>query len=827
MTNPPTQQDSEEEDAKGSKTFLKQQHSHDNISKDIAERSAVSTPSGAHKRMEEAPGSISNKEEVYYNISTTSANTFTEIIHPNNANNHLSLPISIIGVKSRISSPLHCCNIIQDETNTVTRSGIQNTEDTHEINNDNDCSASQEVGNTSYIQSHQNLSPKNSSLISSIILYIKQMFHDPMMSLITRHIMESSGNPRAGGTHFEDKRMLPIQNIHGCSPDNLIIVRYCGNYFDAGDENRQSRQKDEANSQPFCDESRLMVKARKYENNAAMVEQIQNVFLSSSFKVKSSKLHNLVIHIEDIHLYSHPLMIDEEKYAIELKILYDDFLESKKKKKDLDISLRQDACKIVDEIEVFLRETQSCRIHEEEKNSNDSSSHFLVSKNNKMFELYKNLINLIAYMISAEIEIYFKCASVIDKWNEISSCRKIQGFQCTSILLKKTTGRQIRREKATLIDQLMTFVIRLDEQLICNTEAFLDGQLTTLVLDNNITRSLENELKNLSNLIGVMNKMRCAYSFKLNMRMDAGIEALNSSTAIDKNELKRRAMISSERYVARLIIDDKILHSSEEQKIDWPSWKIIFNQKFNCPLQKIPKKSCIQICQSTATHNQIRYMLFNNASVDGGNQITSSSIYLSLPTHNINDKNGLSSFHECLPTHEKHVFNILGQQYDMHGVINITNMFWDKIYQQPDTNNSDINLYPSFDKQTGSGLGYLQGTIKNHLKLSPSLENAQLSSPEILSLNNHSMAFYFSGTKYSYCDAEKLQEPVRHSLIKQRRKLNCDKNNLKIPLCEIDIRPETKGRILSAQGDSSLHIKVSAKIWCALFNIICDTSNKK
>jgi hypothetical protein len=765
---------------------LFQQNSSTNCIKEEDEDADNSTTS--NPQVSKGQDKVSNHNKII-NI-TPNNSSFTEMIIPRNALDYLSVPLSSI--------PLSPSNCYRNSTS-------QDNEDARNMNetkNDNDCIGSQitapggqQTGgsnqkNDSYSPhcqtSQQLVSPM--TCVFSMAMYIKQMFHDFISDQSDIH------------SSHEERRMtscIPNSHLSGTTTHkNLVVMRNCSSLMSKQEE--ECRQKERMTCQHFCNNPKLNLKGRQYENIAA-IEQLQHVFLSKKSKGKTPKPNIFVIHLQDIQLHDHPLILDEEKHAIDLQTLYDKFLESQKKKKDLESSMSINACRIVDELVQLLRDVQSSAISEENNSNYPRTLRLLLSNKYKVTQLYKNLICSITKLISAEHTIYSNYDSVIQKWKELSLSRKIQGFQCTSLILTKIGQQQNKRRETddSISKSLLVSLIRSFEQMKDFHKALPEAIFSAI--DN--IQSLECEIESLSKMIEIMHAMRCSYCFKLNLKKDKRLQTMNSRI-MDIHQKKRLTMISSERYVARLIIDDKIVHSSCEQTIDWPSWKITFNQKFYCYLQVVPKNSCIQICHIQKQQG-IR-VLVKKELEPGKNHHCSSSIHVTIPSRSdVENENYYTSFHECLPIQKKQLFNTSWQHNNTHGEINIRT-FLDSS-NQPDIITHD---------HSSNNLKYLQGT-RYHLQSAGSIfGNAQISCPEILLLNYHSMEFCFSGTKYNYLNTDELQEPLRHSLIKQRREWKWDNsnNNTPMPLCDSDITPETRGRLLSVQGNT-MHIKVSLKLY--------------
>lgn len=805
MTDAPVKQKESEEDVQvdGNNTRPS------NISSFQQQNSSLSTANNCIiKEYEDAGAIVSNPQDEEGKVSNHNkiinvTNRFTEMIIPRNAQEYLSVPLSSIPF---LSPSNHCYgNSIVHQDNENTRNGIKN---------DNDCIGSEILGeqqteennttkNDSYSHhqtSQQQLSPIT-SCVFSMTMYIKQMFHDFFRALpnYTGCFSTSTNDQSDKHSSHEDRRMTSIQNSHssGTTHKNVVVMRHCSSLMSKEEE--ECRETDRMTCQHFSNNPKLIVKARQNENTAA-IKQVQHVILSNNSKEKNPQKPNIfVIHLQDIQLHDHPLILDEEKYAIDLQMLYDKFLESQKKKKDLESSLSITAYRIVDELVQLLREVQSSAISEEKDSNYPRTSHLLLSNKYKVTQLYKNMICSITNLISAEHAIYSNYDSVIQKWKELSLSRKTQGFQCTPLILTKITRQQQNKRRETdesLSKSLLVSLIRSFEQLKGFQKVLPEVKFSAIV-DN--IQSLECEIENLSKLIKIMDSMRYSYCFKLNLK-DKIVQTISSRIMVDTHEKKRLTMISSERYVARLIIDDKIVHSSCEQTVDWPSWKITFNHKFYCHLQMVPINSCIQIC-----HIQKQGMrgLVEKKLAPGKNHHHSSSIHFSIPSRSdVENKNDCTSFGEdYLPIQEKQVFNISWQHNDAHGEISIRT-FLDSS-NQPDIITHD---------HSSNNLRYLQGTRYHLQSAGSTIGNAQVSCPEILLLNYHSMEFYFSGTKYNYLNTEELQEPLRHSLIKQRREWKWDNNNnIPIPLCDSDITPNIRGRLLSIQGNT-MCINVSFKL---------------
>ena len=69
---------------------------------------------------------------------------------------------------------------------------------------------------------------------------------------------------------------------------------------------------------------------------------------------------------------------------------------------------------------------------------------------------------------------------------------------------------------------------------------------------------------------------------------------------VTKEEKLRRKRITSERYFARLLVNGHVVGDTKAEQLQWPSFTIDLNHRFNCKMSQKPSEICIQIWKSSS-----------------------------------------------------------------------------------------------------------------------------------------------------------------------------------------------------------------------------------
>ena len=162
-------------------------------------------------------------------------------------------------------------------------------------------------------------------------------------------------------------------------------------------------------------------------------------------------------------------------------------------------------------------------------------------------------------------------------WEDVLRARENAEFVCTDVdieIMPVAIGGEFDADVKKLLDAIsslhsMTF----DPQSNISIAKTLDA--VEMILQNNLDY----------------------YKNKLNL-IKTGNVAHNKS--YPKEEKLRRKSISSERYFARLLIDNHTVGDTRRARIDWPSFSISTSHCFRCNLSEYPGKLCIQVFFASA-----------------------------------------------------------------------------------------------------------------------------------------------------------------------------------------------------------------------------------
>jgi hypothetical protein len=449
---------------------------------------------------------------------------------------------------------------------------------------------------------------------------------------------------------------------------------------------------------------------------------------------------NLVVKIQQLEWYNHPHFLPEERYAIELKQAYCVFQ---------DIQGRA-------EFEFFLKKAVAiiCKMEKlvnhvggEESKEDPSASTCTQDERNA---LYAEIEFSISKLVSIEQQAYTAYASVLQKWCDVCSARTGQGFNCTSISLGK------RRQEDTIIHDECSIVINqlfdsLDRMSIWIRDMLVGGQGT------------DDKVKTFVQLVEGVNSSR---SSRLHLVLTS--EKYDTGSGIMRNtrELRRRQLIETDSYVAKLIMNGRLVGSTSAQNIDWKSWTVSFNHTFQCTMMRIPSSCCIQLFQRS----------FGGILPD----TYICSIFVSFPGCNGKSCGDPSLVSILAPKKGMYHFQSSDLVNNMDGVLEVETMW---IEVPPNPNRIGQPDYPMVD--TSYEKHHLQGTIT---RLS-SITNTNFSRASTMALNDDSMSFRMSGTRHSYLNPHRFQEPVRHHLIRQREMSGS--NRTSVPLSEADNSQDT------------------------------------
>ena len=467
---------------------------------------------------------------------------------------------------------------------------------------------------------------------------------------------------------------------------------------------------------------------------------------------------NLVVKIQQLEWYNHSHLLPEEKYAIELKRTYRSF-EEIQGRREFEHVLRK-AMAIMLKIEKLINHVDG----EESKGDGIAST----SNQDGISALYKEMIFSIYKLVSIEHQVFTAYASILQKWHAICGARIGQGFHCTSITLgKRQKEDTVMHDKCSLvINQLFD---SLDRMSTWNGDILVGNQ------------GSGNEVKTLVKLMEVVDSTR---SSRLHLVLTFENDDTVSGIVRNARELRRRRMVESERYVAKLIVDGRLVGSTSAQNIDWQSWTVSFNQTFQCSMMRVPSSCCVQICQRSFMG------LLPDKCI--------CSMFISFPGCDGKPSVNPSMFPMLAPKRGLYHFQSTKLAYDIEGAVEVETM-WIEVtptcnrIRQPDylvANTSDEKYQ-------------LQGTITKHSN------DMHTSCPtsSTMALNHDSMSFRMWGTRHSYLNPHRFQESVRHYLI--RRQEASGSNRTSVPLNEADNSQDTMKSILADRKSRYRHDDVS------------------
>jgi len=425
----------------------------------------------------------------------------------------------------------------------------------------------------------------------------------------------------------------------------------------------------------------------------------------------------LIVAIRHIGISHHPLFVEEEKHAVDLMHLFEKFKDLNEKR-DVEYYCKKIAA-IVSKLSAMRKQVSK----EDEEKSDDRSSTVC---NNKVHNLYDDIMSYVSKMISTEDEIYNVYISILKKWTQVSEAREQQGFQCTTVSLTKKSSRSS-----------MIYNNGVD---IESLQASMDDMISWIgdILPANaaVNRNYQQELKS---IIWMMQVIHSARSSQFDLALAHGDESTLSNIANFTDEQKRRGLVGSEKYIAKLFVNGAFVESTGATSIDWPNWSIDFNQTFCCSLCSEPTVTCVQIYRR-------RLMGF------APDELVCST-FLAVPGSTT--RLDFCSLHMLAPSVESYRF----QNAMLRGEIEVS-LEWQR---------SDVVAQQSGDRpniDTGINLRRLQGT-RTHPTIHD-MKKGNFSASAQISLNEHSMSFRMPGTRFPFTNSQRFQEPLRHYLIKQR-----------------------------------------------------------
>ena len=476
----------------------------------------------------------------------------------------------------------------------------------------------------------------------------------------------------------------------------------------------------------------------------------------------------LVVGIRQVTISNHPHFLAEERQAVELERMHHK-LTALSEKRDVEYFCSRLSA-IIYKLLAMRENSKASKSKGEEKADDLVAS----GVEHEIHVLYNDMIGCVSKMVSSEHEIYSTYLSILKKWQELCKSRKQQGFQCTTISLsKKRDGPSMMNHDDG--DNINALIVSMESML-----PWIRDILPTAALDH------QEEIKTVMWMIRVVDSTR---SSRRDLILASGDESDISNIANFTVEQKRRDLLRSERYVAKLIVNEELVDSTDVKIIDWPAWKIDFSQEFHCSLSSVPSLACVQIYRRRLMGVvPDEFVCSTFVAVPGaGSTIDFSSLCLVAPFED--------SYH----------FDGRGQSGRLSGSLDIS-VSWDKGLKSTKGWTGDETA-PRVDST--SQKRHLQGT-RSALTDSGSNIVRQFSSLTQMSLNDYSMCFTMPGTRYSFLNPLRFQEPVRHYLIKQRGANRSDVSS--IPLDESNISTDTIKSLIADRKSRYRSDDVSAPV---------------
>lgn len=400
---------------------------------------------------------------------------------------------------------------------------------------------------------------------------------------------------------------------------------------------------------------------------------------------------------------------------------------------------------------------------------------------NITFDDVQNKLNEIA---SVEHEIHSGYMSIIQKWKDLKTLRTNQGFQSTTIMLEKEAIEDIDslndiKQSLTLLESKRSWLLQHLSRSSNDTAGHRDyrEELMTLLWTGNVIVSTEstrydihiikNDIKHLTNI------------------------------ALYPLEQKRRSLLQGEKYFVRFIVNGYVVLQTKVHEITWPSWTLKLNERVICNLSKFPDYINVQIFRR-------RFGLLSDEFI--------SETALACPGKEISDDaNQLKMLSE---TEASSTFTSNSKSRNVRGEVNYT-MAWTMAEEYP---NSSLDLalvgVPPLRAQRIVG--------QRHNKLSPNrrIQSSSCDSIEDLTfslLSRYATAFRVPGTKHLYMNNGRVQESLRHYMIRQReyRHPGC---NDEIPLLDSDLSVKDRNRLIAEKDRIMNYEEVSIWIVFTIFH---------
>jgi hypothetical protein len=488
-----------------------------------------------------------------------------------------------------------------------------------------------------------------------------------------------------------------------------------------------------------------------------MKENDEEMFESSSIEIDKdssrtkSKL-NLAIQLDSIVFHEHYHFNEEERLAHSL-------CEQMKRFHDLKESGKK---------EYFIS-----RLVALTKSIEDCSNRCLHLDINIPFDDVQNTLNEIA---SVEHEMHSGYMSIVQKWKDLKTLRTNQGFQSTTVMLEKVTIEDI--DSLNDIKQSLT--------LLESKTSWLLQHLSRTSNDSE-HRDYEEELMT---LLWTGNVIVSTVSTRYDIHIIKNDSKHLTNIALYPSEQKRRSLLQGEKYYIRFILNGYVVLQTKVNEITWPSWTLKLNERVICSLSKFPDYIHVQIFRR-------RFGLHSDEFI--------SETALACPGQEISDDaNQLTMLGE---TEASSTFTSNSKSRNVCGEVNYM-MAWTIGEEHP---NSSLDLalvgVPPLRAQRIVG--------QRHHKLSPnrSIQPFNCHNIEDLTfslLSRYATAFRIPGTKHLYMNNARVQETLRHYMIRQRefRHPGC---NDEIPLLDSDLSIKDRNRLIAEKDRIMNYEEVS--IW--------------
>ncbi|KAL7549348.1 hypothetical protein ACHAWF_012621 [Thalassiosira exigua] len=318
-------------------------------------------------------------------------------------------------------------------------------------------------------------------------------------------------------------------------------------------------------------------------------------------------------------------------------------------------------------------------------------------------------------------------------WKEMLSARESAGFTGVVVELKASPCKELEIELKRLVGE------------VNSTKPVLSQIHGHLLHESNVTslQFLEDLGRTLTNTDDFIEQLEL-------MQPDSPQPGW-----VPKVEKLRRRRLASEKYFARLLVNGTVVGDTSAVNLDWPAFSVKLAHRFNCKMSRNPTVSCVQVWKQAAGFlpDTLICTCFNN--ILGGGPIQSAQ-------SNDEAKEGVSlapvsgewvqfsSLESTLQRRWKGSL-LLSSTCEVNSVQQ-SNPTMAKVPRQDFSHRSKILIRPS-----------LGGFVNNNILVAGSPNG-------VCSDRQSMMAFKLPGNGTLFSNKLVLEEPLRHTLIKRRRK---------------------------------------------------------